>query len=1161
MMTHSDFVHLHIHTQYSLLDGACRIDQLLKLAKEYKMPALAITDHGNMFGAVEFYKKATAAGIKPIIGCEVYVAPQSRLKKDSSNNTKDTSYHLVLLVKNEIGYRNLVKLVSSAYTEGFYYKPRIDKELLAKHAEGLIALSACLKGEIPVLLNAGLEEKAIQVAQEYKGIMEEGCFYLEVQKNGIKEQDRANEGLIKIGKELSLPLVATNDCHYLAKEDAKAHDILLCIQTSKTIEDTKRLSFSTDEFYFKSPEVMKGLFADIPEVIENTVSIAQRCNFEFEFGKLHLPHYTVPDNFNLDTYLDHLAKEGLKERYPELDSNNEEPITKNQERITRFETELEIIHKMGYSGYFLIVWDFINYAKTHDIPVGPGRGSAAGSLVAYALGITDIDPLRYKLLFERFLNPERVSMPDIDVDFCMEKREDVIKYVTNKYGKENVAQIITFGTMAAKGVIRDVGRTLNMPYSEVDKIAKLVPNILNITLQEAIKQEPKLQELRDKDSRVQELLKIALTLEGLPRHASIHAAGIVITPRPLTEYVPLYKGQKGEVVTQFPMNILESIGLLKMDFLGLKTLTVIHNAINLIEKSKGLRLDISTIPIDDKVTFELLSKAQTIGIFQLESSGMRDLLRKLKPEYFEELIAAVALYRPGPLGSGMVDDFIKRKHGKVPIEYDLPELEPVLRDTYGIIVYQEQVMQIASAVAGFTMGQADLLRRAMGKKKHEVMEKQSQVFIAGAKERGKDPEIAKKIFDLMAYFAGYGFNKSHSAAYAQITYQTAYLKAHYPVEFMAALLTSEIDNTDKIVRYISECKEMGIEVLPPDVNISISDFYVKDNKIRFGLAAVKNVGEAAVSAIIRTREEHGDFNSIYDFCEYVDLRVVNKRVMESLIKCGAFDSTGWKRAQIMSVVDKATEFAHFKQKERSDGQINLFDLFEESEPKAKNSYEQKPEIEEWGKSELLAFEKEVTGFYITGHPLSAYEKEVKRFASANTSNLNKLTDGQNLTIGGIIASLKTITTKKNERMAFATIEDLYGLVELIIFPELYKKHAEILAADKPIYIKGILDAKEDVNKIVANEIMLLSDVRSSMTKNVHIRLSTLGLAEEHLLSLEKILNSYDGAGRCNVLLHLLLGNQDSEVVIAVDEKIKVLPDERLVTDIEKVFGGDVVYFE
>ncbi|MBU4128540.1 DNA polymerase III subunit alpha, partial [bacterium] len=896
MVEHAHFVHLHVHTEYSLLDGACRLKDLVKAARDYRMPALAITDHGNMFGVIDFYRKAMARGVKPIIGCEVYVAPKSRLEK-SLKPGKEAFYHLVLLVKDERGYKNLVKLASIAYLEGFYYKPRVDKEVLAKYHEGIIALSGCLKGEIPTLILDNRIGEAKRVALEYRDIFGQENFFLELHDHGIEEQKGVNKELISMGRELGIPLVATNDCHYIRKEDAPAHDILLSIQTATTIDDPNRLRFSTEEFYLKSPQEMGDLFHQTPEALENTVRIAERCNLELEFGKTHLPHYEPPEGRDLDGYLKELCYQGLKRRYSGV----------TPELKKRLEHELKIIKDTGYTSYFLIVWDFVQFAKSKGIAVGPGRGSAPGSLVAYSLGITSLDPLKHDLLFERFLNPERVTMPDIDIDFADDRRDEVISYVVEKYGKENVAQIITFGTMKARAVIRDVGRSLKIPYSEVDRIAKLIPPEIGMTIEKALRTVPELKGIVQKGEKVKRLVDVAKSLEGIVRHASTHAAGVVISKESLTNYAPLFKGAKGEIATQYAMGPLEAIGLLKMDFLGLRNLTVMGHTLRILKEKENVEIDMDKISLDDEKTFDLLKRAHTVGVFQIESSGMRDLLKKLKPEEFSDIVALIALYRPGPMGSGMTDDFIRRKHGLIPIKYLHPQLEPILKDTYGVILYQEQVIRIAHELAGFSLSKADLLRQAMGKKISVLLDQQRKEFVEGAIKNEISKSIANKIFDLISHFAGYGFNKSHSSAYASISYQTAYLKANYPLYYMTALLTSEMNNTDKLVRYIEVTKRMGIEILPPDINESERDFTVAGDKIRFGLAAVKNVGSGAIASMTEMRQKKGKFRSLYHFCEEVNTRLINRRAIESLIKCGAFDSLGAKRSQLMAILDEALE--------------------------------------------------------------------------------------------------------------------------------------------------------------------------------------------------------------------------------------------------------------
>ncbi len=1106
------------------------------------MPAMAMTDHGDIFGAIEFYQKAYSYGIKPIIGCEVYVAPTSRFEKHHQG-ISESSYHLILLTKNSEGYQNLNKLITKSFFEGFYYRPRIDKELLSEYSQGLIVLSGCLHGEIPSLINTGNERKALEVASEYRDIFGDR-FYLEIQENGISEQKVINRGLLDINKKLGIPLVATNDCHYLKKEDSKAHEVLLCLQTGKTLQSPDRMGFSTEEFYFKSPSQMAELFSHLPQALKNTIEVAERCNLELRFGKIHFPEFIPPEGEALESFLDRKAREGLEERLAVRARQGRENFSEiSQAYHKRLEEELEIIKSVGFAGYFLIVADFVNYAKKRGIPVGPGRGSAAGSLVAYALKITEIDPISYGLLFERFLNPERISPPDIDIDFCMERRDEVINYVIQKYGKENVAQIITFGKMQAKGVIRDVGRVLGLPYKEVDKIAKLVPNTLNITLEEALALEPRLKELEEKDEKVRTLLSLASSLEGLPRHASTHAAGVVISQKPLVEYLPLYRGQNGEVVTQYAMNDVEKIGLIKFDFLGLKTLTVISKTLGLIEE----KLDINEIPPDDEETFKLLSRGETDGVFQLESSGMKELLTKLKSEKLEDIIALLALHRPGPLASGMVDDFIKRRHKKIPIKYEAPELEMILAETYGVILYQEQVMKIASELANFTPEEADILRRAMGKKKLQEMEEQKERFVQGAKKKGVNPKKAEKIFDLMSSFAEYGFNKSHSAAYAMIAYQTAYLKTHFPVQFMAALLTCEMGNTDKLSRHIGECREKGIEVLPPDVNKSFKDFKVEGGKIRFGLRGIKHVGESAIESICLSREESGEFVDLFDFCKRIDLRKVNKRVAESLIKCGAFDFCGASRFKLMTLLEEAISQAQDAQKGRIKGQIDMFAPKELSLSKA-------VEVEEWPEIELLAYEKEVLGLYLTNHPLSSYEKELKRYSNTDTVEILEKRSQREIKICGMISNLKEISTRKGDRMAFLTLEDLKGSIEVVIFPELYKNNLQILKGEEPVLIKGALSEDDERTKIVASEIIPLSQLKERTPGSIHLTLEVPKLDKDKLERIGEIFKRYPGDRL--PFLHLIIPGR-SETIIHLGEEFKLTPSEEMVKEITTLFG-DVV---
>ena len=1168
-MHHADFVHLHLHTEYSLLDGANSLDGLIKKAIDLRMPAIAVTDHGNLFGALDFYLKATKAGIKPIIGCEMYVAPGSRFEKSGTASQHDESfYHLILLARNRAGYKNLVKLVTKAYLEGFYYKPRIDKELLRTHSEGLIGMSACLSGEVPRLLLQGRYDDARKAALEYRSILGEENFYFELQDNGIPEQEQANRELIRLSKETGIPLVATNDCHYLNMEDHKSHDALLCIQTGKTVKDTNRMRFSSETFYVKTPEEMKRSFADVPEAITNTIKIAERCNVELELGKYHLPHFPVPEGTTRESYMAELSRKGLEERFIEIEAVRGPGSIDREAYKKRLEFEIEMLGKMGFAGYFLIVWDFIRYAKEQGIPVGPGRGSAAGSLVAYSLRITDLDPIPYNLLFERFLNPERISMPDIDVDFCMDRRDEVLKYVTEKYGQDHVTQIITYGTMLAKGVIRDVGRVLDIPYSEVDKVAKLVPNTLGITLEKAMEQEPKLRELK-KDPRMAELLEIALHLEGQVRHASKHAAGVVISQEPLTEYLPLFKTPKDEITTQFDMKGVEKIGLVKFDFLGLRTLTVINKAVQTINQRHADAplehtdaFDISRLPFDDAKTYELLSRGETAGVFQLESSGMRDIVIKMKPQCFEDLIALVALYRPGPLGSGMVDDFIKRKKGATKITYELPELEPILKDTYGVIVYQEQVMQIARTLAGYSLGGADLLRRSMGKKDPVVMAKEKVPFLKGAEKLGVNLKKAEAIFDLMAKFAEYGFNKSHSAAYALVSYQTAYLKAHHPVEYMAALLTSEVQDTDKVVKYIYEVRQMGITILPPDANQSMWDFTVVEahdreniepgstiGSIRFGLAAVKNVGLSAIEAIVEARENKGAFTSLADFANKIDQRRVNRRVIEALVKCGAFDFTGSRRSQMLEGLDMVIDQGGKQQAQEAIGQFSIFDSMDGHKELAL------PDIPEWKESQLLAHEKESVGFYISGHPLAAFEADIKRYATATTETLENIPDGKEVTICGVIAGLKPKMTKKNEKMAILNLEDLFGTIEVIVFPDLYRTAQHMLQTDTPLIVAGQLDKSEQGNKIKAVRLHLLAEVKKKGTTRMDIRLNATGLTQDDLLKVKEILLRYQGA----IPVFFRLQNPTrKESLISVGRELRVNPSDKLISEIESVLGAGAV---
>ncbi len=1143
---HSDFVHLHVHTQYSLLDGMIFIDRLMERAKEFRMPAVAITDHGQMHGVVDFYTKADKAGVKPILGCELYVAPGDM--RDKSGRIGDTATHLTLLARDERGYQNLVELTTAANLEGFYYKPRVDRELLGRHSEGLVALSGCLKGAIPRALLSGDRGRAAEAAGEYRDIFGEGNFYLELQANGIAEQEKANRELVSLAGETGIPVVATNDCHYLRREDAPIHEALLCIQTGKTLQDADRMQLSTDQFYFRSPEEMQALFREVPEAIASTIEIAERCNVTLDIGRVSLPRFTVPEGESLRSFLRKTATEGLEKRLGRAD---EERRRLYRERL---EQELAVIENMKFPGYFLVVWDFVNFAKNSGIPVGPGRGSAAGSLVAYCLGITDIDPIPYGLLFERFLNPGRTSLPDIDIDFDMDRRDEVIDYVRRKYGDANVAQIITFGTLQARGVIRDVGRVMNMPYAEVDKIAKLVPQVLNITLKDAMAREPRFGELAGKDPEVARLLETAQVLEGLNRHASTHAAGVVISEEPLTKHVPLCRGIKGEVLTQYAMDAVQKMGLVKFDFLGLRTLTVLHDAGNLVRQRpspEDQAFSLGSVPLDDGETFSLLASGATMGIFQLESSGMRDLLVKLRPEKFEDLVALLALYRPGPLNSGMVDDFIKRRHGRIPIEYTHPLLESVLENTYGVILYQEQVMKIASTMAGFSLADADILRRAMGKKKPEEMARQKKKFVEGAVARKIHEAKAEEVFDLMAHFAGYGFNKSHSTAYALIAYQTAFLKAHYPVEFMAALLTSEAENTDKVVKYIAACREMGIKVLPPDVNQSTRQFTVAEGGIRFGLAAVKNVGEAAIESILATREQHGAFRSLSDFCRQVDLRKVNRRVIEGLIKCGAFDTLGARRSQLMEALDGVMEAAQAIQRDRAQGQTNLFGTLDPEEGPAL------PDVPEWPENKVLALEKESLGFYITGHPLAGVAGDLEKLV-VHSSDLPSVTDGKEIRVGGLVSAIKHHRNKKGDAMAFVTLEDLYGFIEVVVFPKVYQASSTLLQEEEPLVIRGRTDVSESSVKIIADEVLRLEEARESLIRGVHLRLRTTGVTREFLESLDRLLKDHVGA--CPITFHVTIP-EHSETVLVAGNGHRVKPSRALVNELEQLFGSEAVELE
>lgn len=1067
------FAHLHVHTEYSLLDGSNKIKEYVARVKELGMNSAAITDHGVMFGVIDFYKEAKKAGINPILGCEVYVAPESRFDRETGHSD-DRYYHLVLLAENDEGYHNLIKIVSRGFTEGYYYKPRVDKELLRKYSKGIIALSACLAGEVQKNLVRGLYEEAKKAAYEYEEIFGKGNFFLELQDHGMSLQKTANQGLLRLAQETGIELVATNDVHYTYAEDEKPHDILLCIQTGKKLADENRMRYEGGQYYVKSEEEMKELFPYALQAIENTQKIADRCHVEIEFGVTKLPKYDVPEGYTSWEYLRKLCLEGFARRYPE----------KPKELKERLEYELGIIRSMGYVDYFLIVWDFIKYARDNDIIVGPGRGSAAGSIVSYCLGITSIDPIRYNLLFERFLNPERVTMPDIDVDFCFERRQEVIDYVGRKYGADRVVQIVTFGTMAARGVIRDVGRVMDLPYAFVDGIAKMIPTELNMTLDLALTKNPELRKVYETDEQVRELIDMSKRLEGLPRHTSMHAAGVVISQKAIDEYVPLSLGADNSVTTQFTMTTLEELGLLKMDFLGLRTLTVIQNAVKLAEKSTGKEIDIDKIDYNDKAVLDSLGTGKTDGVFQLESSGMKNFMKELKPQNLEDIIAGISLYRPGPMD--FIPQYIRGKNHPDEITYDCPQLKPILEATYGCIVYQEQVMQIVRDLGGYTLGRSDLLRRAMSKKKADVMEKERQNFVYGNPEEGVPgciangigEQTANKIYDEMIDFAKYAFNKSHAAAYAVVSYQTAYLKYYYPVEFMAALMTSVIDNPNKVAEYIYSCKEMGIKLLPPDINKGYGDFSVDGSNIRYGLAAIKSIGRSVIEDILAERSMRGEFKNLRDFVERTSGKEINKRTIENFIKSGAFDCFAGTRKQHMMVYIQILDQVNQEKKYSMAGQLSLFDIVDEEQKKEFDI--RFPDVGEYEKETMLAFEKEVLGIYVSGHPLEEYEEKWKRGISATTYDFQydqetghtKVRDGAKETVGGMITSRTIKYTKTNKVMAFITLEDLLGTVEVVIFPKDYEKNQQYLEVDRKVFVRGrVSEEDESASKLICESII------------------------------------------------------------------------------------------
>ena len=1151
----SEFVHLHLHSDYSMLDGACDVEKLVHRVQELGMPAVAMTDHGNIFGTVHFVNAANKAGVKPIVGCELYIC-----KKDDHDIRRtppdgDTYNHLLVLAENEEGYRNLVKITSEASLHGFYYKPRVSKKFLAEHSKGLIGLSGCLKGEVAERLTEGNYDAARAAGAFYSDLFGKENFFLEIQDQGLEMEHRIHAGLFQLEKDLGLPLVATNDSHYLCEDDAHAQDVMLCIQTGKSIQETNRMKFEGNQFFVKNADEMLRVFKDAPQVLSRTLAIAERCNLRLEKVPSPFPHFDVPDGFTPDSYFEHITRQGFARRMEALRKLSAEGRLKHsladyEQRLSR---EIAIIQQMKFPGYFLIVWDFIRHARERGIPVGPGRGSAAGALVAYSLGITDIDPLQHELLFERFLNPERISMPDIDIDFCMNRRGEVIEYVTNKYGRENVAQIITFGTMAAKAAIKDVGRAMDIPYADVDRIAKMIPTTLNIKLDDALKESVALQEAYERDPQVKQLLDTARKLEGMVRNSGVHAAGVVISPRPLIELVPLHKTKNDEIVTAFDMVAIEKMGLLKMDFLGLTTLTILDDTLKLIAQ-KGKQVVLDEIPLEDPETYQkVFYKGLTSGVFQFESSGMRDVLRRYQPNSIEDLTALNALYRPGPIQGGMIDDFIERKHGRRKIEYELPELKEILQETLGVIVYQEQVMQVANRLAGYSLGEADLLRRAMGKKNAEEMAKQRERFVQGATQRGFPPKKIERIFDLMAQFAGYGFNKSHSAAYALLAYHTAYLKTHYPIEFMAALLTSITGDTDSVVKYINECREMGIAVEPPDINISDANFTPHEQAIRFGLAAVKNVGGNAIETIVAARRKLGrTFRSLYEFCEEVDLRLLNKRVLESLIKSGAMDCFG-RRAQVMQALDKAIERAQKSQRDAESGQHGLFGVF--ADEAADHANDALPNVPDWDEQIRLAAEKEVLGFFITGHPLEKYKDKLTDLNALSTEDISAMKKStgkdENITTAGLISGLRVAKSRRGELWAQAALEDMHGKVELLVFPEAYRKLAEKVKLEIPVLIRGGVRIEEGANpKVTANDIVPLDEARVPLPNALRIRIPLGNATDGTVDALHTLFN--ERKGEAKVLFDLERGGDFMVVMEA--EGYNVMPDRNFLSRVEELCG-------
>lgn len=1145
-----NFTHLHVHTEYSLLDGSNKINEYVSRVKELGMKSAAITDHGVMFGCIDFYKAAKAAGIKPILGCEVYVAPGSRFDKEKGKE-EDRYYHLVLLAETQEGYQNLIKIVSYGFVDGFYYKPRVDMELLEQYHEGIIALSACLAGEVARNLARGFYEEGKEAALRYEKIFGKGNFFLELQDHGIPEQRQVNYELIRMSRETGIELVATNDVHYTYSSDAEAHDILLCVQTGKSLKDENRMRYEGGQYYVKSEEEMRRLFPYAPEAIENTGKIAERCNVEIEFGVTKLPKFDVPDGYTAWEYLNKLCFEGLDKRY----TDNKEELKK------RLNYELGVIKDMGYVDYFLIVWDFIRYAREQGIMVGPGRGSAAGSLVSYTLGITKLDPIKYDLLFERFLNPERVSMPDIDVDFCFERRQEVIDYVVEKYGKDQVVQIVTFGTMAARGVIKDVGRVMDVPYVQCDTIAKMIPQELNITIDKAMKANPELKKIYETDETVRKLIDMSRRLEGLPRHTSMHAAGVVISQKPVMEYVPLSRGSDGSLVTQFTMTTLEELGLLKMDFLGLRTLTVIQNAEKLVRRDKGIELDMDKIDYEDKKVYGMLGAGKTEGVFQLESTGMKNFMKELKPGNLEDIIAGLSLYRPGPMD--FIPQYIKGKNNPDEIHYDCPELEPILKATYGCIVYQEQVMQIVRSLGGYTLGRSDLVRRAMSKKKASVMEKERQNFVYGNEEegvpgcihRGISEKTANKIYDDMIDFAKYAFNKSHAAAYAVVSYQTAFLKYYYPVEYMAALMTSVIHNPSKVAEYILSSRKMQIEILPPDINFGESEFSADHGAIRYGLSAIKSLGAPMIRAIVEERNENGKYQSLRDFIERMSGRELNKRAIENLIKAGALDQVAGNRRQKLMVYAEIVDAVNQEKKNAMTGQMSLFDLISDEE---KEAYEiQMPKVEEYSKEELLSFEKEVLGVYISGHPLEEYEERWRKNITARTVDFqideelgtSKAGDGEIAVIGGIITNKIVKYTRNNKVMAFLTIEDLVGTVEVVVFPNDYEKNVQKMEEDSKVFIRGKVQGDADkASKLICEKIYSFDDV----PKELWVQFET---KEDYLTEENEFLKLLSGSrGTDRVIIYVR--TPKSIKYLGIEKSVKI--NETLLGKLYEKYGMDNV---